>query len=107
MDVKFSGHYSYMNLNKWGNFQFFISVALRSSLCDYTDAYIHINGTIAAINTTAQGQSSNCTNKKVIFKNCALFTKCISRINNTQVDDTHNIDVVMSMYNLIKYIANY
>ena len=45
--------------------------------------------------------------KKAILKNCVPFTKSISRINNTQVDDAHDIDVVMLMYNFIKYSDNY
>ena len=39
----------------------------------------------------------NNVNKNVIFKNCATFVNCISRINNVQVDDSHDIDVVISM----------
>ena len=35
-----------------------------------------------------------------MFKNCATFTNCISRINNRQVDDAHNIDVAMPVYNV-------
>ena len=38
---------------------------------------------------------------KVVFKNCAPFTYCITKTNNRQVDNTKNIDVVMSLYNLI------
>ena len=34
------------------------------------------------------------------------FTSCISRINNTQVDDAHDIDVVRPMYNSIEYSDN-
>ena len=45
--------------------------------------------------------------KEVIFKNFALFTNCISKINNTQVDDAHDFDVVMPMYNLIEYSDTY
>ena len=45
--------------------------------------------------------------KKVIFKNCALFTDCISKINNTQVDNAKDIDIVMPMYNVIEYSVNY
>ena len=44
---------------------------------------------------------------KKMFKNCAPFTNCISRINNTQVDHAHDIAVVMQMYNLIEYSDNY
>ena len=46
-------------------------------------------------------------NKKVIFKNCAPFTNCISEINDTHLDDAHNIDVVISVYCLIKYGDTY
>ena len=55
----------------------------------------------------AKAAAPNNTHKKVIFKNYVPFTNCISRINNTQVDDAHDIDVVMPMYNLIKYSDNY
>ena len=41
--------------------------------------------------------------KRVIFKNCAPFTNCISEINNKQVDHTQDFDLVMPMYNLIEY----
>ena len=44
---------------------------------------------------------------KVVFKNCAPFTDCISKINNTQIDHAKDIDIVMSMYNLIEYRDNY
>ena len=56
---------------------------LRSSLCDYSDAYILVKGYISVNNTAADNAAGNNTNKKVIFKNCAPFTDCISKINNT------------------------
>ena len=80
---------------------------LRSSLCDYSDAYILAKGNITVNNTAADGAPANNTNKKVIFKNCAPFTNCISKINNTQIDNAEYIDIVMSMYNLIEYSDNY
>ena len=80
---------------------------LKSSLCDYSDAYILVKGTITVRNTAAADADANNTNKKVIFKNCAPFTNCISEINNTQVDNAKDIDIVMPMYNLIKYSDNY
>ena len=80
---------------------------LRSSLCDYSDAYILVKGNITVNNTAADGAAANNTNKKVIFKNCAPFTKCISRINNTDIDNAQDIDIVMPMYNLIEYSDNY
>ena len=66
-----------------------------------------VKGTITVDNKTAQGQPNNGANKKVIFKNYASFTKCISRINNTQINDTHDIDVVMPTYNVIDYSHTY
>ena len=84
----------------------FKTTMLKSSLCDYKDAYI-LKGTISVNNTAAQGAAANNTNKKVIFKNCAPFTNCISEINNTQIDNAKDIDIVMPMYNLIEYSDNY
>ena len=56
---------------------------LRSSLCDYSDAYILVKGNIS-VNNTAGAAAANNTNKKIIFKNCAPFTNCIIKINNTE-----------------------
>ena len=56
---------------------------LRSSLWDYCDAYILVKGNITVNNTAAEGAAASNTIKKVIFKNCAPFTNCISKINNT------------------------
>ena len=61
----------------------FKTAMLRSSLCDFSDAYILGKGNITVNNTAAQDAAANNTNKKVIFKNCAPFTNCISKINNT------------------------
>ena len=85
----------------------FKTTVLKSSLCDYSDAYILVKGTISVNNNAAQGAAANNTNKKVIFKNCAPFTNCISEINNTQIDNAKDIDIVMTMYNLIEYSDNY
>ena len=80
---------------------------LRSSLCDYLDVYVLVKGNITVNNTTGADAAANNTNKKVIFKNCAPFTNCISKINNTQIDNAEYIDIVMAMYNLIEYSDNY
>ena len=80
----------------------FKTTMLKSSLCDYSDAYILVKGTITVNDTAAQGASANNTNKKVIFKNCAPFTDCISEIDNAK-----DIDIVMPMYNLIENSDNY
>ena len=81
---------------------------LRSSLRDYSDAYILVKGNITVNNTAAAAAAAaNNTNKNVIFKNCVPFTNCISKINNAQIDNAENIDIVMSMYNLIEYSDNH
>ena len=79
---------------------------LKSSLCDYSDAYIFIKGNISVNNTETAAAPTN-RNIKVIFENCAPFTNCISKINNTQIDNAEYIDIVMPMYNLIEYSDNY
>ena len=84
----------------------FKTTMLKSSLSDYSDAYILVKGTITVNNTAAQGAGANDINKKVIFKNCAPFTNCISEINNTQIDNAKDTDIVMPMYNLIEYSDN-
>ena len=65
----------------------FRTSVLRTGLCDYSDAYILVKGTITVANTAAADAAANNTNKKIIFKKCVPFTSCISRI----------------MYNLIEY----
>ena len=85
----------------------FKTTMLKSSLCNYSDACILVKGTISVNNTSADDANANNTNKKVIFKNCALFTNCISEINNTQIGNAKDIDIVMPMYNLIEYSDSY
>ena len=80
---------------------------LRSSLCDYSDAYILVKGNITVNNNAGVGAAANNINKKVIFKICAPFTNCISKTNNTQIDNAEYIDTVLPMYNLIEYSDNY
>ena len=78
----------------------------RPSLWDYSDAYILAKGNIA-VNNIGTAEAPINRDKKVIFKNCAPFTNCISKINNTQIDDAEYIHIVISMYNLIEYSDNY
>ena len=85
----------------------FKTAMLRSSLCDYSDAYILVKGNITVNNTAAADADANNINKKVTFKNCAPFTNCISKINNTQIDNAEYVDIVKPMYNLIEYSDNY
>ena len=87
----------------------FKTTMLRSNLCDYADAYILVKGTITITGAGNDDAAKRLDerNKGVIFKNCAPFTKCISRINNTDIDNAQDIDIVMPMYNLIEYSDNY
>ena len=62
---------------------------LRSDLCDYSDAYIVVKGTI----TVTDPNKANY-DKKLAFKNNAPFTSCISKINNTLIDTAEDLDIV-------------
>ena len=81
----------------------------RSNLCDYADAYILVKGTIiiTGAGDDAAARQADERNKGVTFKNCAPFTKFISRINNVDIDNARDIDIVMPIYNLIEYSDNY
>ena len=46
-------------------------------------------------------------NKHAKLKNCQPFADSISEINNTQADNTKDLNIVMEMYNLIEYNDNY
>ena len=87
----------------------FKTTMLKSSLCDYSDAYILVKGTITVTGARADAATRQADerDKGVAFKNCAPFFNCISEINNTQVDNALDIDIVMPMYNLIEYSDNY
>ena len=82
---------------------------LRSNLCDYDDSYILVKRTITITGEGADAAAERADerDKGVTFKNCAPFTKCISRINNADIDNAHDIDIVMPMYNLIEYSDSY
>ena len=83
---------------------------LRSHLCDYSDAYILVKGTITV---TAPGVNNNADNirekrnRPLILKNNAPFVSCIARINGKLIEDADDLDIVMSMYNLLEYSKNY
>ena len=71
---------------------------LKSNLCDYNDAYILVRSDITIIGHQAT---------QVAFKICAPFTKCLTEIDGTTIDDAEDLDLVMSMYSLIEYSSNY
>ena len=82
---------------------------LKSSLCDYSDAYILVKRriTITGAGDDAAARQADERSKEVIFNNCAPFTNCVSEINNIEIDNAKDFDIVMPMYNLIEYSDNY
>ena len=87
----------------------FKTAMLTSYLYDYADAYILVKGTIII---TFEGHNDATKRlderiKGVTCKSYAPFTKCISRINNTDIDTAQDIDIVMPMYNVIEYSDYY
>ena len=80
---------------------------LKSSLCNYSDAYILASGIITVAQVPAPAANPSNNNKEGIIKNCAPFTDFISEINDAQIDNAKNIDVVMPMYKLIELSGNY
>ena len=88
----------------------FKTLMLRSNLCDYSDAYILVKGTIIV---TASGDNNNANNvrdkrnRPLILKNNVPFVSCITRINGELIEDADDLDIVMPMYNLLEYSKNY
>ena len=92
-----SGQYS---VNK--NIRFKISL-LRSDLCDYSDAFIVVKGTISITGIN----DNNKRNKEITFKNNAPLKSSITKINNKYIDCAEDFNIVMSMYNFLEYSDNY
>ena len=82
---------------------------MNSSLYDYSDAYILVKGsiTITGGRVDDAAKQADERNTDVILKKCAPFTECISKKISFQVDNAKDLNVVTSMYNLIKYSNNY
>ena len=76
---------------------------LRLHLCDYSDAYILVNGTI----TVTGNHPRDRQNRPLILKNNVPFISCITRINGELIEDADDLDIVMPMYNLLEYRKNY
>ena len=76
----------------------FETKTIKSSLCDYSDAFILVTGNITV---TADD------NTDVAFKHCAPFSSCTTKINDVFVDEANHLYIAMPMYNLIEYSDNY
>ena len=72
---------------------------LRPDLCDYNDAYIVVKGRISVRATANTGIDQ----KDIVLKNNAPFKSYITKINSTLIDNTEDLDIVMSMSNLLEY----
>ena len=81
---------------------------LKSSLCDYIDAYILVKErvTITGAGNDAAARQADERSKGVTFKNCVLFINCKSEINNIE-QYAKEIDIVMQLYNLVEYSDSY
>ena len=83
---------------------------LRSNICDYSDAYILVKGTITVTAPGANNDANNIRDKRnrpLILKSNAPFVSCITRINGELIEDADDLDIVMPMYNLLEYSKNY
>ena len=80
---------------------------LRSSLGDYSDAYILVSGTMTIPNTAVAAAANPNNRKNIIIKNCNPFIDYVSEMNNTQIHNAKYINIIMQMYNLIEYSDNY
>ena len=69
------------------------------NLCGYSDAYVLVTGDVKVRSIDAD--------INVVFKNCAPFTRCVTHINDEDVETAENLDVIMPMYNLLEYSNNY
>ena len=88
----------------------FITPMLRSTLCDYSDAYILVKGTITVTAPGANNDANNIRDKRnrpLILKNNAPFVSCITRINAELIEDADDLDIVMPIHNLLEYSKNY
>ena len=82
--------------------RFKISV-LRSDLCNCSDAYVWVKGTITDTDPSNNGNFD----RRLTLKNNAPFISCISKINGELVENAEDLDIVITMYNLLEYSKNY
>ena len=84
------------------NIRFKTSI-LRSNICPYSDVYVVVKGK----RSVAGAENPKSRNKMLTSKNNAPFRSCISKINNTLIDNAEDVDTVMPMYNLLEYSNNF
>ena len=67
---------------------------LRSDLCDFSDAYIVVKGTITLTKDADRG-FTDVRNRYLAFENNAPFPSCVSEINNVLINNAEDLDVIM------------
>ena len=72
---------------------------IKPNLCDYSDAYILVTGDITVLNGNQ--------NTPITFKNCSLFTRCVTHLNDERIESSGNLDIIINMYNLLEYSDNF
>ena len=77
----------------------FQTKVIKSNLCDYSDEYIFVTR-----NITVTGGD---VNTNVAFKNCSVFTRSVTHINDEHLQAVENLDIIIPMYNLLEYSDNY
>ena len=78
---------------------------LRSDMSDYSDEYIVVKGIIDIL--AAAPNKNDKVEKDVAFKSNAVFSSCISKVNNNLLDNSKDLNGVMFMYNLLEYNQSY
>ena len=81
-----------------GNEIIYNTELLKYNLCGYNDVYILVKSDISVTVTPTT---------QVAFNNGAPLTKCIRKVDGVTTNDEEDLDLVMSMYNLIEYSSNY
>ena len=76
---------------------------LRSDLCDFSDAYIVVKGVV----TVAGELNKDKKNRDFVLKNNKTFISCIPKTKGVLIENAKDLDIVMTMYNLLEYSKNY
>ena len=76
----------------------FDTEVIKENICDYGDAYILVTGDIKII--------GGATETKFCFKDTP-FIRNVLHLNDTHIETSGNLKLVMKHYNLIEYSDNY
>ena len=78
-------------------------MTLRSDLCHYSNVHIVVKGRISV-----RGSNNvNRIKKKLTFENKVPFRSCISKINNTFIENAEDLGFVIPIYDLFESSNNY